>query len=106
MKFEKVFPVFAAAFAVIYLLAVAENWALFTYHPKLGEWGWLAQPARTGPPMYWYGWLVTSALGATAVSLLTWPVLRGWPAQLWLGWVVPLVVILVFVYFFRDFFLR
>jgi hypothetical protein len=106
MNLEKVFPVFAAAFAVIYLLAVAENWALFTYHPKLGEWDWLAQPAKTGPPMYWYGWLATSALGATAVSLLTWPLTRRWPAQFWLGWIVPLAVISVFIYFFRDFFIR
>jgi hypothetical protein len=106
MKLERVLPVFAAAFAVIYLLAVEQNWALFTYHPKLREWGWLAQPAGTGPPMYWYGWLVTSTLGATSVSLLTWPLVRRWPAQFWLGWVVPLVVILLFLYFFRDFFLR
>jgi hypothetical protein len=106
MSMEKVLPVFAAAFAVIYVLAVQMNWALFTYHPKLGEWDWLVQPARTGPPMYWYGWLVTSALGATAVSLLSWPLVRRWPAQLWLGWVVPLVVILIFVYLVRDFFLR
>ena len=106
MSMEKVFPVFAAAFAVIYVLAVQMNWALFTYHPKLGEWDWLVQPARTGPPMYWYGWLATSALGATAVSLLAWPLVRRWSAQLWLGWVVPLVIILIFVYLFRDFFLR
>jgi hypothetical protein len=106
MKLEKAFPVFAAAFAVIYLLAVEQNWALFTYHPKLGEWGWLAQPARTGPPMYWYGWLVTSTLGATSVSVLTWPLVRRWPIQFWLGWAVPLAVIFIFVYFFRDFFLR
>jgi hypothetical protein len=106
MKLETVFPIFAAAFAVIYLLAVAQNWALFTYDPKLGEWGWLAQPARTGPPMYWYGWLATSALGASTVSLLAQLFVRRWPAPFWLGWVVPLVVIVIFVYFFRDFFIR
>jgi hypothetical protein len=106
MNLEKVFPIFAAAFAVIYVLAVQENWALFTYHPKLGAWGWLVEPARGGPPMYWYGWLATSALGATLTSLVSWPFARRWPAQLWLGWVVPSVVILIFVYLFRDFFLR
>jgi hypothetical protein len=99
MNLEKVFPIFAAAFAVIYLLAVEQNLALFTYHPKLGEWGWLAQPARTGPPMYWYGWLTTSVL-------LSWPLVRNRPVQFWLGWVAPLAVIVFFVYFFRDFFLR
>ena len=106
MNTDKVFPIFAAAFAVIYLFAVQYNWALVTYHPKTGEWGWLAEPARNGPPMYWYGWLVTSAIGATATSLLSWPLMRRWSAQLWLGWLVPLVVMLIFVYLFRGFFVR
>jgi hypothetical protein len=105
MNIERTFPIFAAAFAVIYVLAVEGNWALFTYHPKLGAWEWLAQPARSGPPMYWYGWLATSALGATAASLLGWPLLRRWPAQYWLGWAVPLVVMVIFCYLFRGFFL-
>lgn len=106
MSMEKVFPIFAAAFAVIYVLAVEGNWALFTYHPKIGEWGWFAQPVKTGPPMYWYGWLATSALGATATSLLTWPLVSRWSAQFWLGWAVPLAVMFIFVYLFRGFFLR
>jgi hypothetical protein len=106
MNMEKVFPIFAAAFAVIYVLSVQFNWALFTYHPKLGEFDWLPQPGRVGPPMYWYGWLVTSLLGATATSLGAWPLVRRAPTQYWIGWVIPLVVILVFIYLFRDFFLR
>jgi hypothetical protein len=106
MSIEKVLPIFAAAFAVIYVLAVQYNWALFTYHPKLGEWGWLAQPTKSGPPMYWYGWLATSALGATATSLITWPLVRRWSAQYWLGWVVPLAIMVIFCYLFRGFFLR
>jgi hypothetical protein len=106
MSTQKVFPIFAAAFAVIYVLAVVYNWALFTYHPKINEWQWLAQPAKNGPPMYWYGWLVTSTLGASAVSLISLPLTRRGSAQLWLGWVVPIVVVVVFVYLFRNFFLR
>ena len=106
MKLEKVFPIFAAAFAVIYTLAVYYNWALFTYHPKIDEWNWLAVPARNGPPMYWYGWLVTSALGASAISLVSFPFIRRESSPLWLGWVVPIVVVVVFVYLFRSFFLH
>jgi hypothetical protein len=106
MSIEKVFPVFAASFAVIYVLAVQNNWAAFTYHPKIGEWGWLVEPARNGPPMYWYGWLVTSTFGATATSLLAWPLVGRWSPQYWLGWLVPLVVMVVFCYLFRDFFFR
>ena len=101
---EKIFPVFAAAFAVIYLLAVEANWALFTYYPRPGTWEWLARSTRTGPPMYWYGWLATSALGATAVSLISWPLLRRLSPQYWLGWTVPLVVMVIFCYLLRGFF--
>jgi hypothetical protein len=106
MSKEKLFPIFAAAFAVIYVLAVQYNWALFTYHPKIYEWQWLAQPAKNGPPMYWYGWLVTSVLGAGAVSLVSWPLTRRGPALLWLGWIVPIVIVVIFVYLFRGFFIR
>jgi len=103
---EKLAPVFAAAFAVIYIVSVELNWALFTYHPKIREWGWLVEPSRNGPTMYWYGWLVTSALGAVAVSMLTLPVLKSRPPQYWLGWIVPLIVMVSVFYLFRGFFLR
>jgi hypothetical protein len=103
---EKLVPVFSAAFAVIYILSVQLNWALFTYHPKTGQWGWLVEPSRDGTPMYWYGWLVTSVFGAAAVSVITWPLLRNRPTQYWLGWTVPLLVMISIGYFFRGFFLR
>src|SRR4029077_16542298 len=76
---EKIVPVFSAAFALIYILSVELNWALFTYHPKIHQWGWLVEPARNGPVMYWYGWLVTSALGASAVSVIAFPLLKSRP---------------------------
>jgi hypothetical protein len=105
---EKVIPVFSAAFALVYIISVEQNWALFTYLPRVGEWGWLVvQPAKEiGPPMYWYGWLVTSTLGATAASVVAWPLLKNRPTPYWLGWIVPLLVILSVFYFFRDWFMR
>ena len=106
MTRERFIPIFAAAFAVIYVVAVEANWALVTYHPRLDEWDLLTQPARAGPAMHWYGWLATSFLGAAAVSLLALPVTRRWPPPLWIGWAVPLAVMLVFVYLLRSFFLR
>jgi hypothetical protein len=106
MNIERTFPIFAAAFAVIYVLSVEMNWALVTYHPRIREWGWLVEPARSGPTMYWYGWLCTSALGALAVSLVALPFMRRWTPPVWLGWVVPLIVMAVFVYLLRGFFLR
>jgi hypothetical protein len=105
-QIEKIIPVFSAAFALIYIFSVELNWAPFTYHPKIGQWGWLVEPARDGPPMYWYGWLVTSTLGASAASVIALPLLKSRPTQYWLGWTVPLLVMISVLYFFRGFFLR
>jgi hypothetical protein len=102
----KTFPVFSAAFAVIYVLSVQMNWALVTYHPRLDEWELLAQPAKSGPAMYWYGWIITSVLGATGVSLAALPLAGRFAPPVWLGWVVPFLVMIIFAYLFRSFFLR
>jgi hypothetical protein len=98
--------VFAAVFAVVYILAVERNWALVTYHPKIGEWEWLTRPSKNGPAMHWFGWLGTSFLAATGISLLALPLVRRWPPPVWIGWAVPLAVLLAFTYILRNFFLR
>ena len=105
MSATRVLPIFAAAFAITYVLAVEGNWALMTYHPRLGEWEWLTQPSKSGPPMHWYGWLVTSFLSAAATSLLALPMTRRWAPPVWIGWAVPLAVMALFVYLLRGFFL-
>jgi hypothetical protein len=105
MSAFRVFPIFAAAFALIYVVAVESNWALVTYHPRLNEWEWLTRPSKSGPAMYWYGWIGTSLLAATAVSLAALPLTSRWSPPVWLGWVVPLAIMLVFVYLIRSFFL-
>lgn len=106
MRIERTLPVFTAAFAVIYLTAVEKNLALFTYHPRIGEWGLWAEPPRSGPAMYWYGWLATSFIGAAAISLASLPLTARYRAPGWIGWGIPLVVMGAFVYFLRVFFLR
>jgi hypothetical protein len=106
MNVTRVFPIFAAAFAVVYLACVEMNWALFTYHPRMNEWEWLTRPSKSGPPMHWFGWLATSFLAASAISLAVLPLTRRWQPPVWIGWVIPLAVMLAFVYFLRSFFLR
>jgi hypothetical protein len=56
--------------------------------------------------MYWFGWLGTSFLAASAISLLALPLTRRWQPPVWIGWAVPLAVMVVFVYLLRSFFLR
>jgi hypothetical protein len=106
MSYSRVIPIFAASFAVVYVLAVEFNWAVVTYHPRLGEWEWLTKPAKTGPAMYWFGWLMTSFVAAAVISLAALPVTGRWAPPVWIGWAVPLVIMLVFVYLLRSFFLR
>lgn len=101
--------VFSIAYAVIYLLAVENNWALFTYHPALEAFGALVQkPIDGGPAMYWYGWLATSALGAFAVAALACVIPAIFSARIWssLAWAVPLAAMFAFVYILRGYFTK
>jgi hypothetical protein len=100
--------VFAAAYSIIYVLAVFYNWALFTYSPATGEFGPLVTPASTGPTMYWYGWMSTAALSGAVVAAITTllpeAATRQIPAAL--SWVVTIAVIVVFGFLLRGYFLR
>jgi hypothetical protein len=100
--------VFVVAYTVAYLLAVWNNYALFTYHPVLGEVVWGVEKPREGPAMYWYGWMSTAALSACAACLLAWLIPQRLMQRLWSGWswVVPMCVLLLFAYLLRNYFLR
>lgn len=98
--------VFAAAFAVAYVVAVEANLAAFTYYPRLSEWDWGRTPSREGPAMYYYGWLFTATGVAGFLTLLGQPLIRRFAVPLWLGWLVPLAAMLSFIWFLRGFFWR
>lgn len=108
---SRLFPafgiVFAVVYAVTYALAVWKNYALFTYHPAIYEWGFGVQKPKDGPAMYWYGWMATSAITATiaslGVSLIPQARHRLWPG---LAWLVPLCAILFFAWLLRGYFIR
>jgi len=99
---------FAIAFAILYTLAVENNWALFTYHAALEEFVFLVEKQKDGPAMYWYGWLSTAGIGAFVIAALAaWlperlsrPIWPGW------SWAVPLASMVAFVYILRGFFTR
>ena len=63
---------FGVAFAVLYVVCDMAALPLFTYHPGTDRFDWgFAPPVKDeGPAMYWYGWIATSALGATALGAL------------------------------------
>jgi hypothetical protein len=100
--------VFALVFSVVYVIAVEKNFALFTYHPALGEWGSGVQQPQDGPAMYWYGWLATSGIVALMAGGLAALLPEKLARRLWSGWTwaVPVVVMIAFCYILRNYFLR
>lgn len=104
---SRIAPIFAAAFALIYLVVEQYNWPLFTYHARTVEIGLFKQVAKAAnnPAMHWYGWIGTSLIGAAVVSIIALPFTRGRETPTWLGWAVPLAVMIAFVYLFRGFFI-
>lgn len=99
---------FAVVFSIVYLIAVENNFALFTYHPALGEFGGGVQPAREGPAMYWYGWLATSGIAASVAGVLASLLPESLTRRLWPGWtwIAAAGVMAAFCYLLRNFFLR
>ncbi|MBV8538704.1 MAG: hypothetical protein JO128_24110 [Alphaproteobacteria bacterium] len=111
MSLARVFPVFSVAFAVLYVLSMDNNWALFTYLARAGEFHPLvyAPPTpRAGPAMYWWGWLATSGIGAAIVAGIAAALPAGWAGRHWtsLSWLVPLAMLLVLVFLLRGWFIR
>ncbi len=70
--------VFGVAYAVIYVISTELNLPLLTYHPVIGEVDFLWTPERRGPAMYWYGWMLTSLIGAVALGWIASAVPEPW----------------------------
>ncbi|MGE0652997.1 MAG: hypothetical protein AB7P12_14810 [Alphaproteobacteria bacterium] len=98
--------VFAAVFAVAYVVSVEANLAAVTYHPRLAAWDLWAAAPRNGPAMYYYGWIATAAVIAGGITLALQPVIRRVAVPVWIGWAIPLVCVLSFLWFLRMFFWR
>jgi hypothetical protein len=99
---------FAAVFSVVYVFAVENNWALFSYAPATGTFAPLATPAAAGPTMYWYGWIATAAIIAGATAALASLLPESLARRIWPGWswAVPIAVLIAFGYLLSGYFLR
>jgi amino acid permease len=87
---------FGTTFAVLYVVALAKDLALFTVFPSLGivlagthHSRDVADPAMgfLAPAMYWYGWAATAALGALVVALIAASFAERLARYVWPGWV-------------------
>jgi hypothetical protein len=99
---------FASVFAIVYYLAVAYNWALFSYGPAVGQWALFTQPASAGPTMYWYGWIATSVLASAGVATLVAIFPQRLTRWLWpgLAWLIPVGSIAAFALLLSGYFTR
>ena len=61
--------VFAAVYALAYVIAVWKNLALFTYHPVPGTLAFGVEKPQDGPAMYWFGWIAMAAIPALAAEI-------------------------------------
>jgi len=100
---------FGPTFAVLYVVAVAKDWGLFTVFPSLGivlagthHSRDVADPAMgfLAPAMYWYGWAATAALGAMTVGLVAASLPGRSVRHVWSGWVwiIPALSMIACVY--------
>jgi hypothetical protein len=91
--------VFAIVYPIVYLTATELNWAAFTYHSALGQFGFGPNKPIAGPAMYWFGWMTTSAIAAgvvaTIAAYLPANLTRNLPAAA--AWVVPLLAMVTAV---------
>jgi len=97
---------YGTAFAILYVVALKLDLALFTVYPSLGivllgthhsrdtvdpAMGFLA------PAMYWYGWTATAALGALVVGLVAVSVPEQWTRRFRIGWMLWVVAVLAMI---------
>src|SRR5262245_4699926 len=102
LAFRRFALAFGTAFAVLYVIALARDLALFTVYPSLGvvllgthRSKDLADPAMgfLAPAMYWYGWTATAATGALVFGFLATLLPDRWTRQFGRGWVCVAAVL-------------
>ena len=98
MNSRSVPTVFSLLFVLTYTVCFYFNIALFKYYPLVGEFHVNAQPATSGPPISWYGWLGVALLVAAPIAFLV-PRGLGGKISPTLAWLIPAIVLLaVLVY--------
>lgn len=100
-------PIFSAVYAVLYVIAMYFNIAMFVHYPQTGKWSWHDVPGQAGPAMYWYGWIANAAIGAAIISVVLayLPVLQRRVAATG-AWLVPLLSMLTVLFIIRSWFIR
>jgi hypothetical protein len=100
---------YGTMFAVLYVVALKLDLALFTVYPSLGvvllgtrHSRDVAGPSMAflAPAIYCYGWTATAALGALMFGFIAALLPEQWTRRFWLGWfwVAPALAMIACVY--------
>jgi hypothetical protein len=103
VRLDASLKVFSLVFGLIYMACFFYTVAPVRYYPLQGRFFLEAQPDTAGPPILWYGWLLSAAVASAVLSVMLPPRLV---ARVWHGWfwVVPaLTVVGIFIYERRYF---
>lgn len=113
--FRRFASVYGTAFAVLYVVVLKMDLALFTVYPTIGVilLGTHHSRDNVGPSMgsflpaiYWYGWISTAAVGALILGLAAAFLPERWTRRLWSGWlwVAPVAAMIGCVYLMLPWF--
>jgi hypothetical protein len=100
---------FGTTFAVLYVIAVVKDLALFTVFPSLGivlactqHTNGVTDPAMgfLAPATYWHGWEATAALGALMFGVAAVALPDQWTRRFWPGliWATPILSMIACAY--------
>lgn len=104
--FSRALPIFTIVYSPLYALSFAYDLQLFVYYPAIGEFSWTAQPATSGPPINWYGWMATAAIGGLAAAVVGTMLPERWGTRLApLSWLAPVTAMAVLTYLARAWFI-
>jgi hypothetical protein len=106
-KLRTFLVVFSLTATVVYVLCDLLGFPLFTFHPATGrlEWGYALPRRNEGPVMYWYGWLVTTAIVSTVVAFLATflPESATRRIPLFALWLLPIIAVPIMFYTLMSF---
>jgi hypothetical protein len=103
MKGHGRFSIFSISFGIVYTLAFYFSVAAFKYYPLVGQFHIDDEPKTAGPPISWYGWIVTALLVSVPLAVI---VPRRWADRLsptWAGLIPAALIFLVLLYEVRWF---
>ena len=94
--------IFSILFGAAYMISFYMEWALFRYYPEFGEFH-LRPRTDLGPPILWYGWLLTAGLFSGAVALVVPRSMAERLPAMWV-WLIPVIVTVITLIYERRWF--